>query len=399
MRPELALSWRRVHWLLLLTILFSAVPAVADEEDDEDDDTVQRVMLWFENDLIVKSGDRYYTNGAKIAYQSSTVSRVSSFVSAGMSHALSGWPTAWGISLGQNIYTPRDVKEPRLIPDDRPYTGWLYVGLSLTRVNAELAELVARSRRGPQGMDREAWDREMVELAGETGLLFQELIELDVGVFGRDAAGSRFQIEVHRQTGSGDVAGWRNQLKSEPAVELLYQRKYLLPIMERGLQIHFLPHLGFAAGTIDTHGAIGGTVRIGLNMGYQFGPPQPIGSGLDALAPTITELIGPGQKRNIGIPGIRSLYVYGRIEGRAVAYNAAIDGSLFRSRPKRLSTRGIVERHDVEAERLVGVAEGGVGIDLTFGLSLSVSAVTRTIEFRGQRKAFNFGALHLAWTF
>lgn len=388
----------RSPWWPLVLALLSPLPALAEEEEHE---AVQRVMLWFENDLVVKSGDRYYTNGAKIAYQSSTVSRVGNFVSAGLSHALAGWPTDWGISVGQNIYTPSDVHERRLIPDDRPYTAWMYVGLSLTRVNAELAELVALSRRRPpEESGREAWSKEVLEVAGKTGLLFQELIELDVGVFGRDAAGSQFQIEIHRATGSGDVAGWRNQLPSEPAVELLYQRRYLLPILERErLQIHFLPHLGFALGTIDIHGAIGGTVRIGLNMGYEFGPPQRIGSGLDALGTLLTDMIGPGRKKDIGIPGVESVYVFGRLEGRAVAWNATIEGSLFRSGPRRLSTRGILERHDVETERLVGQAEGGVGIDFTFGLTVSVAAVTRTIEFRGQETAFNFGAVHLAWSF
>ena len=35
--------------------------------------------------------------------------------------------------LGQNIFTPEDITNPNLIVNDRPYAGWLYVGIGLIK--------------------------------------------------------------------------------------------------------------------------------------------------------------------------------------------------------------------------------------------------------------------------
>jgi len=34
-------------------------------------------------------------------------------------------------SLGQNIFTPEDTAATQLIPEDRPYAGWLYMGFGM----------------------------------------------------------------------------------------------------------------------------------------------------------------------------------------------------------------------------------------------------------------------------
>ena len=67
--------------------------------------------------------------------------------------------TNFGISLNQKIYTPEDIKETKLITDDRPYAGWLYVGLS--------ANYKTESR--------------------------SHTLELDLGVIGPDSLGEEFQ--------------------------------------------------------------------------------------------------------------------------------------------------------------------------------------------------------------
>ena len=47
--------------------------------------------------------------------------------------------------LGQNIFTPEDIRATKLISDDRPYAGWLYLGLGLvterkTKKNVEAVD-------------------------------------------------------------------------------------------------------------------------------------------------------------------------------------------------------------------------------------------------------------------
>ena len=40
-------------------------------------------------------------------------------------------------SLGQSIFTPDDLKTSTLIPEDRPYAGWLYGGIGLVSVTGD----------------------------------------------------------------------------------------------------------------------------------------------------------------------------------------------------------------------------------------------------------------------
>ena len=39
----------------------------------------------------------------------------------------------WRLAVGQEIYTPEDVSQRAAVLDDRPYAGWLHLGLSLVR--------------------------------------------------------------------------------------------------------------------------------------------------------------------------------------------------------------------------------------------------------------------------
>ena len=40
-----------------------------------------------------------------------------------------------GFLLGQLMYTPENISDPNLIPDDRPYAGWLYAGPAIRLTN------------------------------------------------------------------------------------------------------------------------------------------------------------------------------------------------------------------------------------------------------------------------
>jgi lipid A 3-O-deacylase len=42
-----------------------------------------------------------------------------------------GYDRNVAISIGQSMFTPVDVRNPALVPNERPYAGWLYVGLGL----------------------------------------------------------------------------------------------------------------------------------------------------------------------------------------------------------------------------------------------------------------------------
>lgn len=328
-----------------------------------DSPALQRITLIAENDKFAGT-DRFYTNGFKLAYQRSDVSTISWWFNDAISLIpfLDAEPLAYGFVFGQDIYTPEDTEERRLIPQDRPYGAWLYGGFSLTRGN--------RRRDG----------------APPPPFLFQDRIELLFGVIGKGAQGEPVQNNWHRLLNVATSKGWRNQLESEPAVQLYTQRKWLLKVwpVEGWLPgADFLPHVGAALGTVFTHMSIGGTFRFGWNLGDDFGPTQRIASaGMDMLtAPR----------------GLR-FYLFTRVEGRAVLHNAFINGQLFREPPKRFSTNGVNESHHIDIERFVADLEVGAALQLLW-FDLSFTVVRRTREFEEQRDSFTYGAIHLSVTF
>ena len=327
-------------------------------------ETLHRVTLNFENDKLAGT-DRFYTNGFKLAYQRTDVGPISHFVNDAINLIpfLQARPLAWGFVFGQDIYTPEDTEQELLIPDDRPYGAWLYGGFTLTRGNER------RDGKPP-----------------ESGVLFQDRIELLIGVIGTDALGEEVQNNWHRFINVATSKGWRNQLHSELGVELYTQRKWLLKVWpSEGLipGSDFLPHIGLAIGHPFTHFSIGGTFRFGWNLGNDFGPVQRIASA--------------GFDKPYDFEGVR-FYVFARLEGRLVAWNAFIQGNAYHEDRARPSVNGVVEPVHIEVERLVADFELGAVLQI-YGFEISLTNIFRTREFEEQDDSFVFGALQASFTF
>ena len=333
------------------------------DEPPPETPVLDRVTVLVENDKFAGT-DRFYTNGFKLAYQRNDIGLISRVMSDFISLVpfLKAEPLAYGIVFGHNIYTPEDTEQRLLIPRDRPYGAWLYGGFSITR--------------GNQGQEGEP----------PPPFLFQDRIEVLGGVIGTAAQGEQVQNNFHRLINVDTSKGWHNQLKSEFGLQVYMQRKWLLRVWREehsGIGADFLPHFGAAIGNVFTHASIGGTFRFGINLGDDFGPVQRIASaGLDTLSR----------------PDSLRLYVFGRIEGRGVLFNAFLDGNLFRGPVSELSVNGVVETHDINRERFVADFEAGIVAQI-YWLSVGFTSVTRTREFEEQRDTFTFGAVHVSATF
>jgi len=117
--------------LALLLLLAGLSPAMA--EEGRKADPRGSFSLSYDNDLFAGT-DRYYTSGIQFDWRSASenpppwlawlVSRPSFLFPEG------GTPR-WGLSAGQNIYTPGDTERRNPDPRDRPYAGWLFGGVSL----------------------------------------------------------------------------------------------------------------------------------------------------------------------------------------------------------------------------------------------------------------------------
>jgi hypothetical protein len=327
---------------LLALIAAGSVPAVAAEPEPP-----RGVLtLQVDNDVFAGS-DQNYTSGLRIAYAAPM----------GPSHPLEstaralpflGGPLSVTYSLGQQLYTPRDISLSQPILTDEPYAGYLYVGIGFeSEVHRGQAPRILTS------------------------------VELQLGVVGPAALGKQTQQLAHDIFASEEANGWDNQLKNEPAINLFYDRAWIgwhetrIGEAGSGYRIDLSPHVGAALGNVYTYAAGGATLRFGPNLPASLGPrsmrPGPPGSNYYKTAPD----------------GRWHLFL--SLEGRAVARNIFLDGNTF------------TDSQSVDKYPFVG--EARVGIAMTLGrYRLAYAQVFQTKQFHGQDPE-SFGSVSISTDF
>lgn len=318
-----------------------AVPATAGRQAPSKvaDDAYFSVQI--ENDKFTGT-DRHYTNGIRLTWMApeDTTPEWAQDVADAVPLFPSGAIRRWGLSLGHSIFTPSDIQRRDLVPNERPYAGWLYAGLGFV---------------------------------SDTGQRLDSM-ELLLGVVGPSAHGETIQNDWHTLIGVDEAKGWDNQLEDEPGVMLAYERKVRAwrRMDADGLSFDVTPHVGFALGNVLTYGAAGGTVRIGMNLPDDYGPPRirPSLTGTSFFLPT--ETVG--------------WYVFAGVEGRAVARNIFLDGNTFH------------DSHSVDKRPFVADVQGGVAITIG-NARFAYTHVLRTKEFEGQDDLDHFGSFSISIRF
>lgn len=331
---------------LVLLLCFGTAQAQEDEK--------YVLNLQIENDLTADT-DQNYTNGVRASLSFKPGKE------PGILKDLLYWfpllpkegKRRGSIAIGQSMFTPEDIERSDLIVDDRPYVGWLYAGFGVASVReSEYNEVGATYQRG-----------------------IQDSLELDLGIIGPGSIASKTQRWWHSVIGSPRPNGWANQIRNEPGVALYYQRtwRYQWKDSLAGLDFEIAPHAGGALGNVSTFGAVGGTIRIGSELGLDFGAP-----------PRITPSL-PGSDLFSRADGFE-WYVFGGVEGRGVLQNITLDGNTFR------------HSHSVAKEYFVREAQLGFAI-LYNGVRLAYTQVIRSDEFKLQTGGNGFGALTLSFHF
>ena len=320
-------------------LLVAWQPAHADAPPPQPDMGI--LVLEFENDLFAGE-DRYYTNGVRASWITPEegvpgllrdLGRLIPFF-PGEGELKNSW------SIGQSMYTPRDLEADPPDPDDRPYAGWLYVSGGL---------------------------------AEETGQRLDRL-SLTLGVIGPASLADVSQKEIHRIVGAPVPRGWDHQLENEGTVMVSYERQIraLVQTGADGWQVDLTPHWGGTLGTPFTLVNAGLTLRAGRDLPHDYGPPR--------IQPSL-----PGS--GLFVPRARwGWYVFAGVDGRAVAWNTFLDGSTFRDSPS--------------VDRRLFVGDAQVGGVVSMGRArLAYTHVFRTKEFDNQVAGEDFGAVSLSWIF
>ena len=286
------------------------------------------------------TSDQYYTSGLRLGYTSGT---------NGVPDVLAGLGRAvWGdgvqrisFDLSQSIFTPRDTQASRPNPRDRPYAGYLNATLGLLHDTDNARSLLA----------------------------------ISLGVVGPSSLGRVVQNGFHDIIGDTPNRGWSAQLKDEPAVELLAERTYRLPIAQfYGLETDALPALTAGVGTVRDYVQAGVSFRLGQGLNSDFGAPRirPGLSGSDAYTPSRPF----------------AWYVFAGADGQGIARDLFLDGSTFRNRSP-----------SVDKRPYLGEFQAGLAA-MFYGVRVTYTQTWQTESFKGQKSGlFNFGSLALSARF
>jgi hypothetical protein len=171
--------------------------------------------------------------------------------------------------------------------------------------------------------------------------------------------------------------GWDNQLKNEPAFQLVFERKHKNGKVQVSwfddLEMEIITHWGASIGTIASYGNMGAEFRMGWELPDDFG----------------TSTLRPGGDNNTPNqldPNDNLLRFHGFIaaDGRLVANNIFLDGNFFHS------SHG-VERREVVADVATGVAGSWEKWRFAY------AHIYRTKEFHGQSKGQFYGSFSLSY--
>ncbi len=337
--------------LLMIGLLFQSVSRGQGEEESRG-----TLGLYLENDLFAGT-DQHYTSGVKISWSSRDLEKLSdspySSVFLPVFDLLpyineKEYQKNLVFEFGQNIYTPVDTDAEELQRDDRPYAGWLYLGVGVVWKDAKV----------------------------RNSLVF------DIGVIGEWSYAEETQRLIHDVRGFDSPQGWDNQLENEVAFGLNYERTWRLTAHERrdGLNWEMLPFAGAALGTVKIHANVGSEFRIGWNLPDDFGTPA-----IDSAAPTSTPVDGD-QAAHRRARYDFGVYLFARADGRAVARNIFLDGNTYR------------DSHSVGHRPFVADLSAGAAMNYK-NTKLAYALVYRTKEFDEQEDEQVFGTLSLNWTF
>jgi lipid A 3-O-deacylase len=304
--------------------------------------------IQMENDFFGGGTDRNFTHGTRMEYVTGPIEWISDaadklpwFDSERSGQGAPHVKARASIAIGQNIFTPENTTAFQLLPDQRPYAGWLYMGFGLA------------ANQGNRRYDK---------------------VYLEVGIVGPNSFGEEVQSEWHTLFGLKVPNGWDHQLDNEPGLVLYYEqaRRFNTRDMLFGLEYDVIPHFGGSLGNVFTYGACGFTLRVGADLKKDFGPPR--------IRPSL-----PGGGFFRTDDGF-NWYIFAGTEGRAVLRNIFLDGNTFSHSPS------------VDKKPFVGDVQAGLASQ--WGkFRLSYTQIYRSKEYKGQSSGDIFGSLTISYRF
>jgi hypothetical protein len=330
---------RPCRTLFALCLVFSALPAAADD--------LSRFNILEENDSLWFKSDQHYTQGLRFAELGPDLQSNSDwnapFFLFDLFGSASQQSRRYSVEIGQSIFTPTNRYLVPPDPRDRPYAGWLYAGVNL--------------------------------LQEDDGHSLEHL-EIQMGVVGPYAQGEIAQNDVHFLIHAAPFYGWHDQIANEPAGDIAYDRQWRVNLLgDNNIGVDWVPELGATGGNVFDYAEIGSLIRIGVNLGMDYGPTR----------------IRPGLSGNDYVDANHStgdwgFYFFVGAQGRAVARNIFLDGN----------DNSKTTPH-VTKVPLVGDMEAGFSLYNSRGFRVDAMSMRRTIEYTTQQHPDVLCTVALSW--
>lgn len=311
----------------------------------KDADDHNYLSLSIENDLFGGGTDENYTSGVRLTYfdVEATMPPVIDKIAEEIPTFDINETTSTFFTLGQNLFTPQNIQIRANQADDRPWAGWLYGSVGLATVTKNhLDEL-----------------------------------EFTLGVIGPAALGEQTQKFIHSHiSDSPTPEGWGNQLEFEPGLITSWRRRWPVWYAQNigDFRLRIEPDVNVSLGNVYTYAGGGATVTFAPYQDrIQDTPPRvrPAMAGTGFFDTPDNEL---------------SWYLFGGLDGRAIARNIFLDGNSFK------------DSHSVDKKYFVGDANAGFA--LTYDdYRLAYTLNYRTREFHGQDNPSVFGSITLSTRF
>ncbi len=362
MKARWKIGWKR---LLAVACLAGCVVLPAVGEERASWATKSYLTFYLDNDVFGGT-DRNYTNGARLAWISGAMdfddvgpfqSWLRPFTGDNRSlplfQALTGFSDLGGVdyhfgaSLTQLMFTPETFGTYGQPPGERRYAGWLGLGLSLHVKDEHVLNAV----------------------------------EFTLGVVGKDSLAGPAQDVVHSIIDLPKFNGWDYQVPSELTADISLVQKRRMEFFSMGegmIRLDAIGEWGARLGTFRTKAHVGGFFRLGYNLPPDFSDPR-----LSDTAYSHRFF-----RDDVGYGGPWSAYLLFGVTGRAIAYDATLDGPMFESNFKTGNHR----------EPFVGEMFAGFGLRYE-DWELGYAHTFRSREFREQNGGQDFGTLALRMRF
>lgn len=303
--------------------------------------TASMFNIAVENDVNSIGGpgtDHDYTQGLKFSYTATTDQKPA------WSNLFTDETTQtnFGFGLSQKMFTPNGIDNSNLIPNDRPYAGWLALETFYHFKNENRSHIINAS----------------------------------VGIIGPESGAENIQNAYHKATNYKLAEGWHHQLATEPTLELSYQQRLRFFEFNRtpdNKVFDTIAIYGGDLGNVLIDGYIGAMTRFGFYLPHDLGPTRPSLFSGERFITTDEE-----SKNNF------YFYTFAAARIIGVGRNIFLDGNTFKS------------SHRVTKKPLV--IENEVGISASYRKwNFTWRFVTTSPEFEERNEYHNFASVSISY--